>query len=77
MLADGPATPWAVSADLFGSLSAIHILHGPGEAFAHLEHLRDAGVVARDGRTFELLESDPELAPLFPDLPATAARPDP
>ena len=77
VLADDPATPWEVSADLFGSLSTIHILHGPGEAFAHLEHLGDAGVVAHDGRTFELLESDPELAPLFPDLPATAARPDP
>ena len=78
VLADGPATPWAVSADLFGSLSAIHILHGPGEAFAHLEHLRNAGLVAREGRTFELLEADPDLAPLFPDLPATAAlHPDP
>ncbi|PSP92457.1 MBL fold metallo-hydrolase [Halobacteriales archaeon QS_1_68_44] len=78
VLADGPATPWAVSAELFGSLSAIHILHGPGEAFAHLEHLRDAGLVAREGRAFELLEADPDLAPLFPDLPVTAAaHPDP
>ena len=40
-------TPWEVSAALFGSLENIHILHGPGEAYAHLEHLRKAGVVER------------------------------
>ncbi len=70
VLDDGPATPWEVSAELFGSLSYIHILHGPGEAFAHLEHLLDAGVVARTGRAFELLESEPDLDSLFPDVPA-------
>ncbi|WP_254837942.1 MBL fold metallo-hydrolase [Natronomonas marina] len=70
VLVDGPATPWEVSAELFGSLSAIHVLHGPGESFAHLEHLEAAGIVARDGRRFELLESDPELASLFPDVSA-------
>lgn len=39
----GPASAWEVSADLFGSLSTIHILHGPGEAYAHLEHLVHEG----------------------------------
>ncbi|WP_432419612.1 MBL fold metallo-hydrolase [Halobacterium zhouii] len=34
-----PATAWEVSAELFGTLSTIHILHGPGEAYAHLDHL--------------------------------------
>jgi glyoxylase-like metal-dependent hydrolase (beta-lactamase superfamily II) len=34
-----PTDAWTVSAHLFGDLSDIHILHGPGEAFAHLEHL--------------------------------------
>nr|WP_272931405.1 MBL fold metallo-hydrolase [Halobacterium noricense] len=38
-----PATPWAVSAQLFGSLSGIHVLHGPGEAYAHLDHLVHEG----------------------------------
>jgi hydroxyacylglutathione hydrolase len=75
VLAAGPATPWEVSAELFGSLSAIHVLHGPGEAFAHLEHLQEAGVVARDGRLFERLETEPNLERLFPDV-ATALSPD-
>lgn len=38
-------TAWEVSSALFGSLENIHILHGPGEAFAHLEHLRKSGLV--------------------------------
>ncbi len=74
VLFDGPATPWAVSDELFGSLSDIHILHGPGEAFAHLEHLEAAGIVARDGRRFERLVDDPDVAPLFPDLPLSPRR---
>ncbi|GGM53835.1 glyoxylase-like metal-dependent hydrolase (beta-lactamase superfamily II) [Halarchaeum rubridurum] len=44
---DEPDT-WAVSADLFGDLHGVHILHGPGEADAHLRHLAEAGVVHRD-----------------------------
>ncbi|AHG03489.1 metallo-beta-lactamase [Halobacterium sp. DL1] len=39
----GPVSAWDVSAELFGSLSSIHILHGPGEAFAHLDHLVHEG----------------------------------
>jgi hydroxyacylglutathione hydrolase len=68
VLRDGPATPWAVSAALFGDLHAIHILHGPGEAFAHLDHLHDAGVVAKSGREYELVAPDADLDALFPDL---------
>ena len=78
-LRNGPATPWEVSAELFGSLSAIHILHGPGEAHAHLVHLEDAGVVARDGGRYELLDPDPVLDSLVPDVSAAlspTARPD-
>lgn len=73
VLADGPATPWEVSHELFGSLSAIHILHGPGEAFAHLEHLADADVVTRDGRAYLLAEEDPDIDALFPDVSAAIA----
>ena len=57
VLADGPATAWEVSAALFGELEAIHILHGPGEAFAHLDHLAAAGVVERDGNAYRLVET--------------------
>jgi len=46
----GPTDTWTVSAELFGELSGIHILHGPGESHAHLEHLARAGdVVGDDG----------------------------
>ena len=62
------ADPWTVSADLFGDLSGIHILHGPGEAYAHLDHLAARGVAARDGREYELLDSDPDVAALFPRI---------
>ncbi|QLG62878.1 MBL fold metallo-hydrolase [Halorarum salinum] len=64
----GASTPWKVSADLFGSLSGVHILHGPGEAYAHLDHLAGAGVVERDGREYRLVESDPDVDALFPDV---------
>ncbi|WP_418284233.1 MBL fold metallo-hydrolase [Halorubrum sp. DTA46] len=67
VLADGgPATAWEVSAELFGELVEIHVLHGPGEAFAHLDHLEDAGIVARDGTAYRLVEPDPDVRSLFP-----------
>jgi glyoxylase-like metal-dependent hydrolase (beta-lactamase superfamily II) len=40
-----PATAWEVSAELFGSLAGIHVLHGPGEAYAHLDHLVREGLL--------------------------------
>ncbi|MFC3478843.1 MBL fold metallo-hydrolase [Halobacterium litoreum] len=43
----GPVSAWEVSAELFGSLSTIHILHGPGEAYAHLDHLVREGDLER------------------------------
>lgn len=64
----GSADAWTVSADLFGDLSSIHILHGPGEAYAHLDHLESHGIVERDGRAYELVEDDPSLEGLFPAL---------
>ncbi len=50
----GPCDAWTVSADLFGELESIHILHGPGEATAHLDHLAGAGAVVRTGREYRL-----------------------
>ena len=70
VLADGgPATAWEVSAELFGELVDIHVLHGPGEAFAHLDHLADAGVVERDGTDYRLVDPDPDVDALFPTTP--------
>lgn len=72
----GPTDTWTVSAELFGELSGIHILHGPGESHAHLEHLERAGDVTRvgdgspiqyrlaDGVAEELAETDGERWPL-------------
>ncbi|ELZ37888.1 beta-lactamase [Halorubrum saccharovorum DSM 1137] len=70
VLADeGPATAWEVSAALFGDLSEIHVLHGPGEAFAHLDHLADAGVVESDGTAYRLVDPSPDVDALFPTTP--------
>jgi hydroxyacylglutathione hydrolase len=81
----GPADAWTVSAHLFGDLASIHILHGPGEANAHLDHLADAGVVApvdsggdSDASTsYGIVEEDPNLDAVFPDLARTGDRPRP
>jgi len=55
MLADeGHLDVWSVSDRLFGHLEGIHILHGPGEAYAHLGHLERQGVVDSDGGTYEI-----------------------
>ncbi|WP_363465618.1 MBL fold metallo-hydrolase [Halogeometricum borinquense] len=62
----GPADAWTVSARLFGELENIHILHGPGEAWAHLDHLVHADVAAREGNEYRLVESDPDISALFP-----------
>ncbi|SNR35222.1 MBL fold metallo-hydrolase [Halorubrum vacuolatum] len=59
-------TAWEVAAALFGDLSAIHILHGPGEASAHLTHLESAGVVERDDVRYRLVDPDRDLDALFP-----------
>jgi glyoxylase-like metal-dependent hydrolase (beta-lactamase superfamily II) len=50
----GPSDPWTISADLFGDLDGIHVLHGPGEAYAHLDHLERAGTVTRRGTEYRL-----------------------
>ena len=64
----GPADAWTVSAHLFGDLSAIHILHGPGEAYAHLDHLADHAVVERTDAGYRLVDTDPDLDELFPTV---------
>ena len=61
----GPADPWTVSAELFGELSNIHIMHGPGEAWAHLEHLARCGVVTAVESEYELDDPNPDLDELF------------
>lgn len=64
----GPADAWTVSAHLFGSLSGIHILHGPGEAYAHLDHLHAGGIVTETEGVYALSESNPSIESLFPAI---------
>lgn len=52
----GPSDAWTVSAELFGELDGIHILHGPGEAYAHLEQLTKEGTVVKDEGEYRLSE---------------------
>jgi len=52
----GPCDAWTVSDHLFGDLEHIHILHGPGEAYAHLSHLEAAGTILREGGEYRLAE---------------------
>lgn len=52
----GPCDTWTVSDDLFGELQHIHILHGPGESYAHLEHLEREGCVVREGNEYRLAD---------------------
>ena len=64
----GAADAWTVSADLFGSLERIHILHGPGEAFAHLDHLEHQGVVEREGTEYRLTVDEVDGEDVVPPL---------
>ncbi len=52
----GPANAWEVSAHQFGDLEGIHIVHGPGEAFAHLDHLRHEGTLSVREKRYRLGE---------------------
>ncbi|QFU82594.1 MBL fold metallo-hydrolase [Natronorubrum aibiense] len=52
----GPCDTWTISDDLFGDLESIHILHGPGESYAHLEHLERTGTVVREGTEYRLAD---------------------
>lgn len=53
----GQSTVWEVSRELFGSLEGIHVLHGPGEAYAHLDHLERNGAVRRRERTYRIADA--------------------
>lgn len=61
----GPANAWTVSDHLFGELNGIHILHGPGESFAHIDHLITHGIVESTPEGFRLVEdADARIADL-------------
>lgn len=62
----GACDVWTVSHHLFGELETIHILHGPGEAFAHLDHLKRHGIVEQEATDYRLVVDDPDVDALFP-----------
>lgn len=68
-----PRSVWSVSERQFGELDDIHILHGPGEAYAHLDHLAVTGIVKQTDHGFCRLDTSPvDLQSLFPNLGTTA-----
>ncbi|WP_049899795.1 MBL fold metallo-hydrolase [Natrinema sp. J7-1] len=66
--ANGPADAWTVSAHLFGDLEGIHIVHGPGEAFAHLDHLRHEGYLACENGDYRLRDGTIDLEDVVPSV---------
>ncbi|WP_049926376.1 MBL fold metallo-hydrolase [Halopiger goleimassiliensis] len=52
----GPCDAWTVSDHLFGDLSGIHVIHGPGEAYAHLDHLHHEGALAYEDGAYRLVD---------------------
>jgi glyoxylase-like metal-dependent hydrolase (beta-lactamase superfamily II) len=61
----GPADAWTVSNHLFGEVHGVHILHGPGEAYAHLDHLERTGVVAQTGNEYRIIDEYSRLDDLL------------
>lgn len=57
---NSPADAWTVSADLFGDLEGVHVIHGPGEAYAHLDHLAQDGCVESTDGKYQLTEETRE-----------------
>lgn len=51
---EGPCDAWTVRNHLFGTLENIHILHGPGEAYAHLDHLEQTDAIHREAGAYQL-----------------------
>ncbi|MFB6220259.1 MAG: MBL fold metallo-hydrolase [Halolamina sp.] len=63
----GACDAWTVSHHLFGELETIHILHGPGEASAHLGHLERHGIVEREVNEYRPVIENPDIDALFPE----------
>lgn len=64
----GELDAWTVGQHLFGDLDSIHIMHGPGESYAHLEHMERNGVVESVGGKpirYRLVEDRPGLDEWF------------
>ncbi|PSP75445.1 MBL fold metallo-hydrolase [Halobacteriales archaeon QS_1_68_20] len=58
----GTTDAWTVSSALFGDLEGVHIIHGPGESYAHLEHLRREGLVEQTDEGYAATVGAPAAA---------------
>jgi glyoxylase-like metal-dependent hydrolase (beta-lactamase superfamily II) len=58
----GPCNTWTISTKLFGTLDGIHVLHGPGESYAHLDALERAGTLAREGTKYRVTDDEFDLS---------------
>jgi hypothetical protein len=52
----GLADIWTISKELFGDLSGYHVILGPGEVYAHVDHLARRGVLHEDGGRYGLVD---------------------
>lgn len=68
LAASGAMDVWSVSAALFGDLAGIHILHGPGEAHAHLVHLVNEGAATVEDGRYRSLDPDVDVDRIVPPL---------
>ena len=69
LASEGPLDVWQLAVRLFGDLEGIHILHGPGEAWAHLDHLLTHDIVDNDSGAYRLIDPDPDYERIVPPLP--------
>lgn len=55
------ATIWKLSTELFGELNGVHILHGPGETYAHVDHLQRTKTIEKTGTRYSLTPETMEI----------------
>lgn len=71
VIAREPTTVWEAATELFGDLASVHLMLGLGETYAHLEHMRHAGLVTRtDGRYKTVAGQPGALDGAFPEVEA-------
>lgn len=61
----GPAKPWTIAEYLFGDLQDVHIMHGIGEAYIHLDYLQHHDILDTVGEEFQLRDLEPNISAIF------------
>lgn len=63
-----PTTVWEAARSLFGDLAEVHLMLGLGETHAHLEYLRDVGLVERPEDRYVATAGPEALDGAFPGV---------